>query len=51
MTKQTKKYRVLLTRFPEEFEVDSTSEEEAVRKAKEVAGFSVWESEVEEVFK
>jgi hypothetical protein len=44
-----KLYKVSLTRYPEEFEVFASSEEEAKRKAKEQINWSVWESEVEEV--
>lgn len=43
------KYKVLLTRYPEEFEIEADSQEEAIRLAKEKVNFSVWESEAEEI--
>lgn len=44
---EVKKYKVLLTAYPEEFEIEATTEEEAIRKAKDRFGKSVWESEAE----
>ncbi len=46
---ETKKYKVSLTRYPEEFEVEATSKEEAVEQAKKKIDWGVWESEVEEL--
>jgi len=50
---ETKKYKVLLTRYPEEFEIEATSESQAIELAKENAkSFSdlfIWKSEAEEV--
>jgi hypothetical protein len=40
-------YKVLLTRYPEEFEISASSEAEAIKDAKKEATFSVWESEAE----
>ena len=43
------KYNVSLTRYPEEFEVEADTEEEAKNIAKSKVNYSVWESEVEEI--
>jgi len=45
----TRKFKVSLTRYPEEFEIEAENSTEAVRLAKEKFRYSVWESEVEEV--
>ena len=45
--KTAKKYKVSLTRYPEEFEVEDTSEAEAIEQAKKKVNWSVWESEAE----
>ncbi len=45
--KQTNKYKVSLTRYPEEFEIEADTKEEAIKQAKEKVSFSVWESEAE----
>ena len=41
------KYKVLLTRYPEEYEVEACTEKEAILIARCAGNFSVWESEVE----
>lgn len=46
-----KKFKVSLTRYPEEFEIEAENATEAVRIAKEQFRGSVWESEVEEIEK
>jgi len=43
------KYKVLLSRYPEEFIVEANNEEEAKQIAKNKVNYSIWESEVEEV--
>ena len=45
-----KTFKVSLTAYPQEFEIVAYSEEQAVRMAKTQVNFSVYESEVEEVF-
>ena len=42
-----KKYRVLIHRYPEEFEIEAKSKAEAIREAKEKVDFSVYESEAD----
>lgn len=44
-----KKFRVLLTRYPEEIIVDANTPDEAKDIAKKEVPYSVWESEVEEL--
>lgn len=43
-----KRYKVLLTKYPEEFVIEAASPEKAVDIARGKFGHSVWESEVEE---
>jgi hypothetical protein len=43
-----KQYKVLLTRYPEEFIVRADNEEEAKQIAKDKFNHPVWESEVSE---
>lgn len=45
----SKTFKVLLTRYPEEFTVHAENKESALAIAKGRANFCVWESEVEEV--
>ena len=49
--KTLKKWKVSLTRYPEEYEVEATSESEAIEYAKEhfARDWGVWESEAEEI--
>ena len=44
-----KKFKILLTPYPEEFEIEAETKEEALKQAKEKFDKSVWESEVEEI--
>ena len=43
-----KKWKVGLTRYPEDFWVEAETKEEAIEKAKDKVDWSVWESECEE---
>ena len=47
--KMVKKFRVLLTRYPQEYIIEADNKETAITKAKEECSFSVWESEVEKI--
>lgn len=49
VTEMQKKYVVLLTRYPEKFEVMASNEGEARAKARHKVNWSIWESIVEEV--
>lgn len=49
VTETQKKYVVLLTKYPEKFEVMASDEEEARAKARAQVNWSIWESTVEEV--
>ena len=40
----TKKYHVELFKYPEEFDIEAESKEEAIRKAKQKVSFGIWES-------
>lgn len=43
----TTKFRVLLSKYPDEFYVDAENESDAVEMAKQKVRYSVWESIVE----
>ncbi len=44
-----KKFQVSLTKFPKTYEVYAKTEEEAIEKVRDKCGFSVWDSEAEEI--
>ena len=44
----TKKYLVLVSRYPEKYYIDASNEDEAREKVLSQVNFSVWETLVEE---
>ena len=45
---ETQKFRILLHRYPDEFEVEASSEEEAKNIARRKVNYAPWEIDVEE---